>query len=101
MKTASLWAALAAVAIVAGGISLVPPSPGVYAHAPARAHVVLGPVSAAAEAAPGARSTDTLASALIADARARYGRVDAVIHAASDGAESRVTGVAVTWANGG
>jgi hypothetical protein len=100
MKTGIVAAILIATPLAVGGYSLRREAPAVWPHAPTRGYTALGPVAAAGlRAAEGWQAG--LAPALLAEARARYGRVDAVILAEAeplpfaDG--TQLTGIAVTW----
>jgi hypothetical protein len=100
MKTGIVAAVLVVTPLAVGGITLRREAPAVWPHEPTRSYTALGPVAAA-----GPRAGDGwqagLAPALLAEARARYGRVDAVILTSAESlpfAEgAKLSGTAVTW----
>jgi hypothetical protein len=104
MRTILLAAALAAT-LTAGGIgtlALTGRAIPVTPDTPARAHHAIGPVAVISEARPpGATWSALHAPLLAAEARRRYGRVDAITmirHAPlPNGAGAMSTGVAVAW----
>lgn len=100
MKTGIVAAILIATPLAVGGISLRREAPAIWPHEPTRGYTALGPVTTA-----GQRQAEGwqggLGPALLAEARARYGRVDAVIFAATEPLPfeggARLTGIAVAW----
>jgi hypothetical protein len=100
MKTGIVAAILVATPLAVGGITLRREAPTVWPHTPTRGYTALGPVATAGQRA-GDGWQAGLAPALLAEARARYGRVDAVILTAAEDlpfAEgAKLSGVAVTW----
>ncbi len=100
MKTGIVTALLVVTPLAVGGLTLRREAPTVWPHEPTRGYTTLGPVTAAGQRAADGWQAG-LVPALLADARARYGRVDAVILTSAEALPSaegaRLSGIAVTW----
>lgn len=99
-----VFAATLAVALSASGLAALTLGRGmpVFPDTPARAHQALGPVVATSEVRPlGTPWLDLHAPLLRAEARSRYGRVDAIVRARDTalphGGGTRSSGIAVRF----